>query len=257
MKVTLSTLPDTRREDGGVRIEPEEGNPDVDIEVIESAILTNIGLYPAASPGAGSVADVEAADRRRRMQDSSTVVIYAALVDLQRRLTGKTIGEADSSVTEDQVDDLLAEASAEVDQELEREGWHTLPLDLSTTAAAPARAIYCELCTVELAAERLQRLVHGRTNTAEDESAASVERDRLLLRLQLPLPGLPRREPLDDMAHLYDLTDSAPDGVVAEVNRRLRAYRTDRPRVLASTAMEATGTAAMLRPYLRHTPGAV
>ena len=58
-------LPDTSREDGGIRIEPEAGNPDVDIEVIESAVLTGIALYPAASPEAGSEPDVTIKRRAR------------------------------------------------------------------------------------------------------------------------------------------------------------------------------------------------
>ena len=80
-----------------------------------------------------------------------------------------------------------------------------------------------------------------------------MERDRLLELLKLPLPGLARREPLDDMAHLYDLLAAPPD-VLTECNRRLRGYMEQRPRVAATTALEATGVGAMLRPYLLATP---
>lgn len=59
-------LPNTARADNGIRVIPEPGNPDVDIEIVESGVLTGIALYPAASPIAGSAPDVELAARRRR-----------------------------------------------------------------------------------------------------------------------------------------------------------------------------------------------
>ena len=178
---------------------------------------------------------------------------YATAAHLEQRLPGKQIGAEVAA-------DLLAESSAEINQEIETAGWHTLPLNLAAPAkdseepddAAAARVILRALC-LELTVQRFLRLQHGRANTGADETSAQVEADRLLFRLHLPLPGLPRREPLDSMAHLYDLA-AAPAAVVTEVNRRLRAYREQRPRVLASTALEATGCGELLRTFLKATP---
>ena len=63
------TLPDTRREDNGVVLEDEPDSEEgVQIEVVQSALLTGIALYPSTSPGTGSEEDVvlEAEQRRRR-----------------------------------------------------------------------------------------------------------------------------------------------------------------------------------------------
>lgn len=175
---------------------------------------------------------------------------YATVENLRGRL-GKVINDS-SVVDEERAEELLAEASAEIDVLLIEHGWHTLPLDLTPDVAAPAKALL-RAATVEAAALRFLQATYARANTGAEQDSATGERDRLFDLLTRPLPGLPRREPLDSMAHLYDLA-AAPAAVVTECNRRLRAYQEQRPRVAASTALEATGVGAMLRPFLLATP---
>ena len=177
---------------------------------------------------------------------------YATTAHVLSRFPGRTIGTADSSVTADHVTAMLEEAQGEIDQKIEEHDWHSLPIDLAPVAAKGAAAILRSL-SVELVAARLWRVQAARVGAGEAENSAADERARLMMVLELPLPGISRREPLDSMGHLYDFTDTTA-AVLAEANRRLRAYRMQRPRVMSATELEGSGVGVMLRPYLKSTP---